>query len=186
MKKILVFLIFFLVNHNYVQAEANQINIAYGGFSFGSNLPKNTISEKLQQTTFIDNNLRAASKQIQNKSFQLLFDPAKINQIKTEDAENQIVMLLALDDESFYNTSFETVVPKKIYSTDIYLTFRIIFFNSYNNTLVATLPFLIKNNQISASPISEKLKLQVVSEMYKQVFQEYVSILNTFVLKKKI
>ena len=28
MKKILVFLIFFLVNHNYVQAEANQINIA--------------------------------------------------------------------------------------------------------------------------------------------------------------
>ena len=185
MKKILVFLIFFLVNHNYVQAEANQINIAYGGFSFGSNLPKNTISEKLQQTSFIDNNLRAVSKQIQNKSFQLLFDPAKINQIKTEDAENQIVMLLALDDESFYNTSFETVVPKKIYSTDIYLTFRIIFFNSYNNTLVATLPFLIKNNQISASPISEKLKLQVVSEMYKQVFQEYVSILNTFVLKKK-
>ena len=154
MKKTFILLSFFVFIEIYQSAAAEQINIAYGGFSFGSNLPKNTISEKLQQTTFIDNNLRAASKQIQNKSFQLLFDPAKINQIKTEDAENQIVMLLALDDESFYNTSFETVVPKKIYSTDIYLTFRIIFFNSYNNTLVATLPFLIKNNQISASPIS--------------------------------
>ena len=147
MKKTFIFISFFIIIGTSQHAAAEQINIAYGGFSFGSNLPKNTISEKLQQTSFIDNNLRAASKQIQNKSFQLLFDPAKINQIKTEDAENQIVMLLALDDESFYNTSFETVVPKKIYSTDIYLTFRIIFFNSYNNTLVATLPFLIKNNQ---------------------------------------
>ena len=162
MKKILVFLIFFLVNHNYVQAEANQINIAYGGFSFGSNLPKNTISEKLQQTTFIDNNLRAASKQIQNKSFQLLFDPAKINQIKTEDAENQIVMLLALDDESFYNTSFDTqqIVNTKMYNLDLYLTFRIIFFNSYNNTLVASLPLALKTNDKKITvPFNEKEKL---------------------------
>jgi len=93
--------------------------------------------------------------------------------------------LLVLDDESFFNTSFETVVPKIIYSSDIYLTFRIIFFNSYNNTLVASLPFIIKNNQISASPITEEFKLQVVSEMYKNAFQEYVEILNNFILKKK-
>ena len=93
--------------------------------------------------------------------------------------------MLVLDDESFFNTSFETVVPKIIYSSDIYLTFRIIFFNSYNNTLVASLPFIIKNNQISASPITEEFKLQVVSEMYKNAFQEYVEILNNFILKKK-
>ena len=185
MKKTFILLSFFVFIEIYQSAAAEQINIAYGGFSFGSNLPKNTVSARIQKTSFIDNNLREAAKQIQNKSFQLFFDPEKINQIKKEDAENQIVMLLALDDESFYNTSFETVVPKKIYSSDIHLTFRIIFFNSYNNTLVASLPFIIKNNQISASPITEEFKLQVVSEMYKNAFQEYVEVLNNFILKKK-
>ena len=185
MKKTLILLFFFVFIETYQRAAAEQVNVAYGGFSFGSNLPTNTVTARIQKTPFIDNNLREAAKQIQNKSFQLFFDPEKINQIKREDAENQIVMLLALDDESFYNTSFETVVPKIIYSSDIYLTFRIIFFNSYNNTLVASLPFIIKNNQISASPITEEFKLQVVSEMYKNVFQEYVEILNNFNLKKK-
>ena len=185
MKKTLILLFFFVFIETYQRAAAEQVNVAYGGFSFGSNLPANTVTARIQKTPFIDNNLREAAKQIQNKSFQLFFDPEKINQIKREDAENQIVMLLALDDESFYNTSFETVVPKIIYSSDIYLTFRIIFFNSYNNTLVASLPFIIKNNQISASPITEEFKLQVVSEMYKNVFQEYVEILNNFNLKKK-
>ena len=47
------------------------------------------------------------------------------------------------------------------------------------------MPFIIKNNQISASPITEEFKLQVVSEMYKNAFQEYVEILNNFILKKK-
>ena len=185
MKKTFILLSFFVFIEIYQSAAAEQVNIAFGGFSFGSNLPTNTVSAKIQKTSFIENNLREAAKQIQNKSFQLFFDTEKINQIKKEDAENQIVMLLALDDESFYNTSFETVVPKKIYSSDIHLTFRIIFFNSYNNTLVASLPFIIKNNQISASPITEEFKLQVVSEMYKNVFQEYVEILNNFILKKK-
>ena len=185
MKKTLILLFFFVFIETYQRAAAEQVNIVYGGFSFGSNLPTNTVTARIQKTSFIDNNLREAAKQIKNKSFQLFFDPEKINQIKQEDAENQIVMLLALDDESFYNTSFETVVPKIIYSSDIYLTFRIIFFNSYNNTLVASLPFIIKNNQISASPITEEFKLQVVSEMYKNVFQEYVEILNNFNLKKK-
>jgi hypothetical protein len=185
MKKTFILLSFFVFIEIYQSAAAEQINIAYGGFSFGSNLPTNTVSARIQKTSFIDNNLREAAKQIQNKSFQLFFDPEKVNQIKKEDAENQIVMLLALDDESFYNTSFETVVPKKIYSSDIHLTFRIIFFNSYNNTLVASLPFIIKNNQISASPITEEFKLQVVSEMYKNAFQEYVEVLNNFILKKK-
>ena len=185
MKKTFILLSFFVFIEIYQSAAAEQVNIAFGGFSFGSNLPTNTVSAKIQKTSFIENNLREAAKQIQNKSFQLFFDTEKINQIKKEDAENQIVMLLALDDESFYNTSFETVVPKKIYSSDIHLTFRIIFFNSYNNTLVASLPFIIKNNQISASPITEEFKLQVVSEMYKNAFQEYVEILNNFILKKK-
>jgi hypothetical protein len=178
-------LFFFVFIETYQRAAAEQVNVAYGGFSFGSNLPTNTVTARIQKTPFIDNNLREAAKQIQNKSFQLFFDPEKINQIKREDAENQIVILLVLDDESFFNTSFETVVPKIIYSSDIYLTFRIIFFNSYNNTLVASLPFIIKNNQISASPITEEFKLQVVSEMYKNAFQEYVEILNNFILKKK-
>jgi hypothetical protein len=185
MKKTLMLLFFFVFIETYQRAAAEQVNVAYGGFSFGSNLPTNTITARIQKTPFIDNNLREAAKQIQNKSFQLFFDPEKINQIKREDAENQIVILLVLDDESFFNTSFETVVPKIIYSSDIYLTFRIIFFNSYNNTLVASLPFIIKNNQISASPITEEFKLQVVSEMYKNAFQEYVEILNNFILKKK-
>lgn len=185
MKKTLMLLFFFVFIETYQRAAAEQVNVAYGGFSFGSNLPTNTVTARIQKTPFIDNNLREAAKQIQNKSFQLFFDPEKINQIKREDAENQIVILLVLDDESFFNTSFETVVPKIIYSSDIYLTFRIIFFNSYNNTLVASLPFIIKNNQISASPITEEFKLQVVSEMYKSVFQEYVEILNNFILKKK-
>lgn len=185
MKKTLMLLFFFVFIGTYQRAAAEQVNVAYGGFSFGSNLPTNTVTARIQKTPFIDNNLREAAKQIQNKSFQLFFDPEKINQIKREDAENQIVILLVLDDESFFNTSFETVVPKIIYSSDIYLTFRIIFFNSYNNTLVASLPFIIKNNQISASPITEEFKLQVVSEMYKSVFQEYVEILNNFILKKK-
>jgi hypothetical protein len=185
MKKTLMLLFFFVFIETYQRAAAEQVNVAYGGFSFGSNLPTNTVTARIQKTPFIDNNLREAAKQIQNKSFQLFFDPEKINQIKREDAENQIVILLVLDDESFFNTSFETVVPKIIYSSDIYLTFRIIFFNSYNNTLVASLPFIIKNNQISASPITEEFKLQVVSEMYKNAFQEYVEILNNFILKKK-
>jgi hypothetical protein len=185
MKKTLILLFFFVFIETYQRAAAEQVNVAYGGFSFGSNLPTNTVTARIQKTLFIDNNLREAAKQIQNKSFQLFFDPEKINQIKREDAENQIVILLVLDDESFFNTSFETVVPKIIYSSDIYLTFRIIFFNSYNNTLVASLPFIIKNNQISASPITEEFKLQVVSEMYKNAFQEYVEILNNFILKKK-
>jgi hypothetical protein len=185
MKKTLILLFFFVFIETYQRAAAEQVNVAYGGFSFGSNLPTNTVTARIQKTPFIDNNLREAAKQIQNKSFQLFFDPEKINQIKREDAENQIVILLVLDDESFFNTSFETVVPKIIYSSDIYLTFRIIFFNSYNNTLVASLPFIIKNNQISASPITEEFKLQVVSEMYKNAFQEYVEILNNFILKKK-
>jgi hypothetical protein len=185
MKKTLMLLFFFVFIETYQRAAAEQVNVAYGGFSFGSNLPTNTVTARIQKTPFIDNNLREAAKQIQNKSFQLFFDPEKINQIKREDAENQIVILLVLDDESFFNTSFETVVPKIIYSSDIYLTFRIIFFNSYNNTLVASLPFIIKNNQISASPITEEFKLQVVTEMYKNAFQEYVEILNNFILKKK-
>ena len=106
MKKTFILLSFFVFIEIYQSAAAEQVNIAFGGFSFGSNLPSNTVSAKIQKTSFIENNLREAAKQIQNKSFQLFFDTEKINQIKKEDAENQIVMLLALDDESFYNTSF--------------------------------------------------------------------------------
>ena len=48
MKKTLILLFFFVFIESYQRAAAEQVNIVYGGFSFGSNLPTNTVTHSIK------------------------------------------------------------------------------------------------------------------------------------------
>jgi len=179
--KNLVFCLFFLPLFYLKPAYSETTKVVFGGFSYGTNLPEKSIFKTLglnNEAYSINSKLRSAIQKINNDTFKI-----DLGDLKTQsnDPENQIVMLVALDDENIFDT-----IMGDVHVTNASLTFRIVFFNAFNNTLVASIPIEIRQD-IQAykrrNTLSEKIV--VIKKIYEAFLDEYVSSLNNFKLKKK-
>ena len=179
--KNLVFCLFFLSFFYTKLAYSETAKVVFGGFSYGTNLPEKSIFKTLglnNEAYSINSKLRSAIQKINNDTFKI-----DLGDLKTQsnDPENQIVMLVALDDENIFDT-----IMGDVHVTNASLTFRIIFFNAFNNTLVASIPIEIRQD-IQAykrrNTLSEKIV--VIKKIYEAFLDEYVDSLNNFKLKKK-
>ena len=139
--KNLVFCLFFLPLFYLKPAYSETTRVVFGGFSYGTNLPEKSIFKTLglnNEAYSINSKLRSAIQKINNDTFKI-----DLGDLKTQsnDPENQIVMLVALDDENIFDT-----IMGDVHVTNASLTFRIIFFNAFNNTLVASIPIEIRQD----------------------------------------
>ena len=182
MNKVLLTLIILFFSSISIVAKA-QNNVIFGGFSYGSILPKDTISSSVFKENggllFINKLLIEKTKDISNDSFLINFELLK-DEVGEED---QNIMVLTLDNEYINNVS---IPGDNLTRTDIILNFQIIFFNAKNNFLTASIPLEISKNISSA----EKLNIsQIKSELKKmyqnEVLKYYYELLNNFTLKSK-
>ena len=115
---LLFFLVFFSTN------SLAKSNVIYGGFSFGSILPENSLTrfvhDRSKGQSIIDKALLEAVKKINNKSFNLSFELLKDG--LSEDDQN--VLVLVLDDETI---NYITIDGDNLTRTDIILNFQVIF-----------------------------------------------------------
>ena len=182
MNKVLFTLIILYFSSISIVAKA-QNNVIFGGFSYGSILPKDTISSSIFKENggllFINKLLIEKTKDISNESFLINFELLK-DELGEED---QNIMVLTLDNEYINNVS---IPGDNLTRTDIILNFQIIFFNAKNNFLTASIPLEISKNISSA----EKLNIsQIKSELKKmyqnEVLRYYHELLSNFTLKSK-
>ena len=182
MNKVLLTLIILFFSSISIVAKA-QNNVIFGGFSYGSILPKDTISSSVFKENggllFINKLLIEKTKDISNDSFLINFELLK----DEVGEEHQNIMVLTLDNEYINNVS---IPGDNLTRTDIILNFQIIFFNAKNNFLTASIPLEISKNISSA----EKLNIsQIKSELKKmyqnEVLKYYYELLNNFTLKSK-
>ena len=182
MNKVILTLIILFFSSISIVAKA-QNNVIFGGFSYGSILPKDTISSSVFKENggllFINKLLIEKTKDISNDSFLINFELLK-DEVGEED---QNIMVLTLDNEYINNVS---IPGDNLTRTDIILNFQIIFFNAKNNFLTASIPLEISKNISSA----EKLNIsQIKSELKKmyqnEVLRYYHELLSNFILKSK-
>ncbi len=174
---ILFLLVFFSSN------SLAKSNVTYGGFSFGSILPENSLTrfvhDRSNGQSIIDKALLDAVKKINNESFNVSFDLLKDG--LSEDDQN--VLVLVLDDE---NINYITIVGDNLTRTDIILNFQVIFFNAKNNYLTASIPIEFTKILNSSKPFSQKELINELEEIYKnEVMKYFVELIDKFELKNK-
>ena len=179
MKKfyILFFLIFLSSN------SLAKPNVTYGGFSFGSILPENSLTrfvhDRSNGQSVIDKALLEAVKKINNNSFNISFDLLKDG--LSEDDQN--VLVLVLDDETI---NYITIDGDNLTRTDIILNFQVIFFNAKNNYLNASIPIEVTKVLNSSKPLSQERLVSELKEIYKnEVMKYFVQLVDKFELKNK-
>ena len=179
-----VFLVLTIIKLLLVPSVVNaKNNVVFGGFSFGSILPENTISNGIFKENggllYINKLLVNKTKEITNESFSINFELLK----DEANEEDQNILVLALDNEYINNVS---IPGDNLTRTDIILNFQIIFFNAKNNFLTASIPLEISKNISSAEKLS---KSQIKTELKKiyenEVLKYYFELLNNFTLKSK-
>jgi len=174
---LLFFLVFFSTN------SLAKSNVTYGGFSFGSILPENSLTkfvhDRSSGQSIIDKALLDAVKKINNKSFDVSFDLLKDG--LSEDDQN--VLVLVLDDETI---NYITIDGDNLTRTDIILNFQVIFFNAKNNYLNASIPIEVTKVLNSSKPLSQERLIIELKEIYKnEVMKYFVQLVNKFELKNK-
>tara|TARA_A100001011_G_scaffold219161_1_gene227103 strand:- start:1540 stop:2694 length:1155 start_codon:yes stop_codon:yes gene_type:complete len=179
-----VFLILVTLFFSLISLVANAQNkVIFGGFSFGSILPKDTITNSILKENggmlFINKLLVEKTKEISNESFLVDF-----NLLKDEASEeNQNVIVLALDNEYINDVS---IPGDNLTRTDIILNFQIIFFNAKNNFLTASIPLEISKNFSSVEKLNNSQIKSELKRMYEnEVLKYYYELLNNFTLKSK-
>ena len=179
-----VFLILITLFFSSISLIANAQNkVIFGGFSFGSTLPKDTITNSILKENggmlFINKLLVEKTKEISNESFLIDF-----NLLKDEASEeNQNVIVLALDNEYINDVS---IPGDNLTRTDIILNFQIIFFNAKNNFLTASIPLEISKNFSSVEKLNNSQIKSELKRMYEnEVLKYYYELLNNFTLKSK-
>jgi len=183
MRKVyLLFLLLFPLIINTIHARA-KIQVYDGGFSFGSILPNETITNSLLKdnggVSYINQLLVNKSKSLSNESFELKYDLLKDG--IGEDDQN--IMVLALDGEYIDNISIKS---DNLTRTDIILNFQIIFFNAKTNSLVASIPLEISKNISSSSELStEQIKQELKNIYENEVARYYLELLSNFTLQSK-
>ena len=178
----ILLLLFFLLLVNTIHARA-KIQVYDGGFSFGSILPNETITNSLLKdnggVSYINQLLVNKSKSLSNESFELKYDLLKDG--IGEDDQN--IMVLALDGEYIDNISIKS---DNLTRTDIILNFQIIFFNAKTNSLVASIPLEISKNISSSSELSkEQIKQELKNIFENEVARYYLELLSNFTLQSK-
>ena len=179
MKKFYLFILIFTLSISKVQASS----VIYGGFSFGSILPENTLTKFVHDRTsgqsVIDKMLLKTAKKINNKSFQLSYE--LLNDGLSEKDQN--VLVLALDDESI---DYITIEGDNLTRTDIILSFQVIFFNAKNNSLNASIPIEVSKVLNSSKPLSKEKLISELKIIYEnEVMQYFLQLVNNFELKNK-
>lgn len=174
----ILFLIFFTSNNSLAKS-----NVIYGGFSFGSILPENTLTKYVHDRSngqsMIDEALFDAVKKINNKSFNVSFDLLKDG--LSEDDQN--VLVLVLDDETI---NYITIAGDNLTRTDIILNFQVIFFNAKNNYLNASIPIEVTKVLNSSKPLSKERLINELQEIYKnEVMKYFLQLIDKFELKNK-
>ena len=175
----LTLILFFFTSNNALAKS----NVIYGGFSFGSILPENTLTKNVHDRSngqsIIDNALLDAVKKINNKSFDVSFDLLKDS--LSEDDQN--VLVLVLDDETI---NYITIAGDNLTRTDIILNFQVIFFNAKNNYLNASIPIEVTKVLNSSKPLSQERLINELQEIYKnEVMKYFVQLVDKFELKNK-
>ena len=178
MKKILVLILLFLTS----KAQAIT-NVTYGGFSYGSILPENSLTrfvhDRSNGQSVIDKALLQTVKKINNQSFQLSYGLLKDGLSE----KDQNVLVLALDDELI---DYITIEGDDLTRTDIILSFQIIFFNAKNNSLNASIPIEVSKVLNSSKPLSKDQLVNELKNMYEnEVMQYFLQLINNFELKNK-
>ena len=164
-------------------SAAAKSNVIFGGFSFGSIIPEETISNSIfienGGLLFINRLLVEKTKEISNESFSIDFELLK-DEVGEED---QNIIVLALDNEYINDVS---IPGDNLTRTDIILNFQIIFFNAKNNFLTASIPLEISKNISSAEKLNESQIKSELKKMYQnEVLKYYYELLNNFTLKSK-
>ena len=179
-----VFLILGILFFSTISWVANAQNkVIFGGFSFGSILPKDTITNTIFKENggmlFINKLLVEKTKEISNESFSIDF-----NLLKDEASEeDQNILVLALDNEYINDVS---IPGDNLTRTDIILNFQIIFFNAKNNFLTASIPLEISKNISSVEKLNNSQIKSELKKMYEsEVLKYYYDLLNNFTLKSK-
>ena len=178
MKKIFVIMLFLLAT----KAQAIT-NVTYGGFSYGSILPENSLTrfvhDRSNGQSVIDKALLQTVKKINNQSFQLSYGLLKDGLSE----KDQNVLVLALDDELI---DYITIEGDDLTRTDIILSFQIIFFNAKNNSLNASIPIEVSKVLNSSKPLSKDQLVNELKNMYEnEVMQYFLQLINNFELKNK-
>ena len=178
----ILLLLFFLLLVNTIHATA-KIQVYSGGFSFGSILPNETITNSLLKDNggieYLDQLLLKKLKNLSNESFQLKYSLLRDN----IGEENQNILVLALDGEYIDSTSIKS---ENLTRTDIILNFQIIFFNAKTNFLVASIPLEISKNISSKDKLSKDQIKQELKMMYEnEVVKYYFDLLENFNLQSK-
>ena len=179
--------VFFILVTLYISsisaAATAKSNVIFGGFSFGSIIPEETISNSIfienGGLLFINRLLVERTKEISNESFSIDFELLK-DEVGEED---QNIIVLALDNEYINDVS---IPGDNLTRTDIILNFQIIFFNAKNNFLTASIPLEISKNISSAEKLNESQIKSELKKMYQnEVLKYYYELLNNFTLKSK-
>ena len=165
MKKFVILFFFTLI----IKAQADN-KIIYGGFSYGSILPENTftkyVHDRSNGQSEIDKLLFEASKKINNNSLKLSYE--LLNDGLSEKDQN--VLVLALDDESI---DFITIEGDNLTRTDIILSFQVIFFNTKDNSLTASIPIEVSKVLNSSKPLSKSKLISELKNMYENEVMKY-------------
>ena len=174
------FLVFILLSFSNANSK---IPVIFGGFSFGSILPKDTYSNTIFKENggllFINKKLVEETKKLNNDSFSINFDLLKDG----VGEENQNVIVLALDNEYINHI---TIPGDNLTRTDIILNFQIIFFNAENNSLTASIPLEISKNVSSTNKLTDNQIKSELKTMYEnEVIKYYLQLLSNFKLKSK-
>ena len=182
MRKAFLILFFLNIITSFTKVEA-KIPVIFGGFSFGSTLPQETLSNSIFNDNggilFINKLLVKKTKELTNESFSVNYDYLKDG----VGEEDQNVMVLALDNEYIDNVS---IPGDNLTRTDIILNFQIIFFNAKNNFLTASIPLEISKNISSVSKLNnEQIKTELKKIYENEVIKYYFQLLNDFQLKSK-
>jgi len=183
MYKVILILLSFIISQIQINNSLAKINVVDAGFSFGSILPKDTITNSLLQDhggiIYLNKLLTNTSKNLSNESFELTYELLKDGNSE----EDQNVMVFALDGEYIDNIS---IPEDKLTRTDIILNFQIIFFNAKNNTLIASIPLEISRNISSSDKLSAKqIKIELKKMYESDVVKYYLELLNNFKLQNK-
>ncbi len=179
-----VFLVLVIICFSLVSSISNaKNNVIFGGFSFGSILPDETISNNIFKENggllYINKLLVNKTKEISNNSFSINFDLLK----DEANEEDQNIIVLALDNEYVNDVS---IPGDNLTRTDIILNFQIIFFNAKNNFLTASIPLEISKNISSSKKLSKSQVKSEIKKMYEnEVLKYYFELLNNFTLKSK-
>lgn len=163
-------------------ANAN-IQVNFGGFSYGSIIPEKTITHKFLQEnggiTYFNKLLLDKNNSLNNSSFSINYDLLKDGLSE----QDQNILVLALDNEYIDSIS---IPEDELTRTDIVLNFQIIFFNAKNNSLVASIPLEITKNISSKDKLPENKILAELKSIYEiDVINYYQQLLNKFNLKSK-